>query len=80
MDAPGLPVTPVKFPEGLRLREVETSLDGLVSRDRALTRFVPQGYATPTWVYLEDDQGREFTLVVRPLLGRAEVHDGRIRP
>lgn len=58
--------------------DVETTLDGLVSRGRALTRFVPQGHATPTWVHLEDQAGRTYTVVVRPLLGRAEIRDGRV--
>ncbi len=68
----------VALPEGLRFLDVETSLDGLVSRGRALTRFVPQGYATPTWVHLEDARGRTYSVVVRPLLGRAEIRDGRV--
>lgn len=78
MDTPGLPVKSTRLPEGLRFRDVETALEGTVSQGRALTRFLPQGYATPTWVHLELGEGREVTLVVHPMLGRAEIVEGRI--
>ena len=65
----------MKLPEELRFRDVETTLDGLVSSGRALTRFLPQGYSTPTWVHLEDPDGEPYTLIVHPLLGRAEIFD-----
>jgi cell wall assembly regulator SMI1 len=70
----------VRLPEGLRLREVETTLDGRVARDRALTHFLPQGYATPTWVHLEDDQGNPYTVVIRALPGQVGIYDGRVDP
>ncbi len=79
MEAPSLPVKATRLPEGLRFHDVETSLEGLVSRDRALTRFPPQGYATPTWVYLEDEDGNEYTVAI-DYLGRAEIFDGRVEP
>ncbi len=78
MDAPGLPVKPARLPQGLRFRDVETLLEGTVTRGRALTRFLPQGYATPTWIHLEDEKGREYTVVVHPLLGRARIVEGRV--
>ncbi|RMG89550.1 MAG: hypothetical protein D6708_09765 [Candidatus Dadabacteria bacterium] len=78
MDTPGLPVKPTRLPEGVRFRDVETALEGAVSQGRALTRFLPQGYATPTWVHLELGEDREVTLVVRPMLGRAEIVEGRV--
>lgn len=76
--AEGLPVKETRLPEGLRFQDVETSLDGMVNRGRALTRFLPQGYATPTWVHLEDDRGEQYTVRIHPLLGRVEILDGRI--
>ncbi|GAB6063672.1 hypothetical protein [Deferrisoma palaeochoriense] len=78
MDTPGLPVKPTRLPEGVRFRDVETALEGAVSQGRALTRFLPQGYATPTWVHLEIGEDREVTLVVHPMLGRAEIVEGRV--
>ena len=65
----------VRLPAELRFRDVETTLDGVVSDGRALTRFLPQGYSTPTWIHLEDRDGEPYTLVVHPLLGRAEIFD-----
>ncbi len=78
MDAPGLPVRPTRLPDGMRFRDVETGLEGLVTDGRALTRFLPQGFATPTWVHLEVGDGRQITVVVHPMLGRAEILEGRV--
>ena len=72
------PVPLTALPQELRFRDVETPLDGVVSDGRALTRFLPQGYATPTLIHLEDDEGAVFTVEVRPVLGRAEVFDERV--
>lgn len=76
--SPSLPVGETLLPEGLVFVDVETSLDGLVSEERAMTRFVPQGYATPTWIHLADDD-RQYTLIVNPITGATEIRDGRIR-
>jgi len=79
VEAEGLPVKLTRLPEGLRFRDVETDLSGMerVSDGRALTPFLPQGYAIPTMIHLEDDDGNEYTIEIHPLLGRAEVLDGR---
>jgi len=55
-------------------------LEGLVSQGRALTHFLPQGYATPSWVHLEDEDGNEFTVVIRALPGQVGIYDGRVEP
>ncbi|WP_025323925.1 hypothetical protein [Deferrisoma camini] len=78
MDTPGLPIKPTRLPEGVRFRDVQTALEGTVSSGRALTRFLPQGYATPTWIHLEIGDDQEMTVVVHPLLGRAEILEGRV--
>jgi hypothetical protein len=77
--AAGLPVKLTHLPEGLRFRDVETDLSGMerVSEGRALTPFLPQGYAIPTMIHLADDAGNEYTIQIHPLLGRAEIIDGR---
>ncbi len=51
-----------------------------MSRGRALTHFLPQGYATPTWVHLEDDEGNRYTVVIRSLPGQVEIFDDRVDP
>jgi len=73
-------VRPTRLPDGLRFQDVETAEhnEGQETRGRKLTMFVPQGYATPTWVHLEGDDGEQYTVVVHPLLGRAEILDGRV--
>jgi len=76
---PGLPVGEIRLPEGLRFVDVETSLDGRVAEVRAMTRFVPQGYATPTWIHIADEEEKEYTLIVNPLNGVTEIRDGRVQ-
>jgi len=45
----------------------------------AMTRYVPQGYATPTWIHIEEvGEDRIWTLIVHPLTGRTEIIDGRV--
>ena len=63
----------MRLPPGLRLQAVWTALDGLVSEGEVRTRLRPQGDATHTYVHLADENGTEFTIEVRPLLGRPEV-------
>ncbi len=76
---PSLPVTEVTLPEGLRILDVETTLEGRVADERAMTRFLPQGFSTPTWVHIEDEASDKlYTLVVHPLTGKAEILDGRV--
>lgn len=65
----------VTLPEGLRLAFVWTSLDGLRSEGEAFTRFRPQGDATQTYVHLDDDRGREYTIEVSQLLGKPRVEE-----
>ena len=74
-----LPVSKVILPESLQFVDVETSLDGLVTQQRALTRYLPQGWASPTWIHLVDEEDKEYTLIVHPLTGRAKIRDGRVR-
>jgi len=69
----------VKLPEGLHFADIETSLDGMVYEERAFTRFVPQGYATPTWIHIADEDDNQFTLIINPLTGVTEIVDGRVR-
>lgn len=75
---PALPVGETVLPDGLKFVDVETSLDGLVNEERAMTRFVPQGYATPTWIHLADDDA-QYTLIINPITGATEIRDGRIQ-
>ena len=77
--AEDLPVREAALPEGLRFSDVETSLEGRVAEEFAYTRYLPQGYATPTWIHIVDEEGDEsYTLIVNPLDGRTEIRDGRV--
>lgn len=51
-----------------------------MSRERALTHFLPQGYATATWVHLEDEDGAEYTVRIPSFPGPVEILDGRVEP
>lgn len=73
-----LPVGEVKLPDGLKFTDIETALEGRVADEQAMTRFVPQGYATPTWIHVNDEDERDFTLIVNPLTGVTEIRDGRV--
>lgn len=74
-----LPVKETKLPEGLRFVDVETPYKGREAGEKAMTLFVPQGYSTPTWIHLEEeDDNRLYTLIVNPLTGRTELKDGRV--
>ncbi len=70
----------MRLPEDLRFVDVETAEhnEGKETEGKKLTMFVPQGYATPTWIHIQDDSGALYTVVVHPLLGRAEILDGRV--
>lgn len=63
----------VVLPSGLRFKAVWTPQEGLVSEGEVRTRLRPQGDATHTYVHLEDDDGTQYTIEVRPLIGRPEV-------
>jgi hypothetical protein len=59
--------------------DVETSLEGRITEERAFTRFLPQGYATPTWIHVADEEGENtYTLIIHPLTGKTEIRDGRV--
>ena len=73
-----LPVRETLLPDGLVLVDVETALEGRVDDERAMTRFIPQGWATPTWVHLRYDEDKDYTLIVHPLTGRTEIRDERV--
>jgi len=63
----------------MRFVDIETALEGRVTGGVAMTRYVPQGYATPTWIHIEEvDEERVWTLIVHPLTGRTEIVDGRV--
>ena len=73
-----LPVRETFLPEGLVIVDIETSLEGRITGDTAMTLFIPQGYATPTWVHLQYNEEQDYTLIVHPLTGRTEIHDERV--
>lgn len=67
----------VRLPDSLRLRSVWTPLYGrLETEGEPVTRFRPQGDADHTYVHLEDVDGHEYTVEIRPFLGKAKLSDG----
>jgi len=45
---------------------------------RAATLFRQTGFADSTWIHLEDDDGKAFTIIISPLMGKAEISEGRV--
>ena len=75
----GLPVSEATLPDGLRFTDIENSLEGRVSEGRAYTLFLPQGYATPTWIHIAgEDVEESYTLIISPLTGNTEIRNGRV--
>ncbi len=40
--------------------------------------FTPDGWVEKTFIYLRDGDGKEHTLIVRPLTGDTELHEGTV--
>ncbi len=49
-----------------------------MEEELAMTRFLPQGYSTPTWIHLIEQEEQLYTILINPLTGRTEIHDGRV--
>jgi hypothetical protein len=71
-------VKETKLLGGIKLVAIETPLDGRITSGIGLIRFLPQGYATPTWIHLEDEEDNDYTLIVNPLLGTTRIVNERV--
>ncbi len=46
--------------------------------DEPYIEFSPTGWVEPASIHLRDGDGRDFTLLVEPLMGRTELRDGYV--
>ncbi|NNG08138.1 MAG: prepilin-type N-terminal cleavage/methylation domain-containing protein [Desulfobacteraceae bacterium] len=64
------------LPEGIRVLDIWFSSKGKKMNGQTAIRFNKKGYVQPSAIHLgSDDDGREFTLVLSPFLGRVKVYD-----
>ena len=61
------------FPKGVRVIDVWFREKGKKISGEATIRFSKKGYVPQSAIHLGDEDGREFTLVLSPFLGRVKV-------
>ncbi len=70
----------VRFPLGVRLRDVWVEGMGDFRRGTISTQFYPSGAADATVIHLVDDAGEVLTLAINPYSGRTAIARGDISP
>jgi general secretion pathway protein H len=63
------------LPERVQVLDIWFSSKGKKMTGQTVIRFSKKGYVQPSAIHLGADDGREFTLVLSPFLGRVEVYD-----
>ena len=63
------------LPEGIRVLDIWFSGKGKKMSGQTAIRFNKKGYVQPSVIHLGSDDGRQFTLVLSPFLGRIRVYD-----
>jgi prepilin-type N-terminal cleavage/methylation domain-containing protein len=66
------------FPEGVRVLDVWFWGKGKEMTGQTAIRFSGKGYIQPTVIHLGSEDGREFTLVLSPFLGKIQVYENYI--
>ncbi len=69
-----------RLPEGVSFEAVIVAGEKAPSAGATVVRFTVEGRADPAVVHLSGGEGRMKTVLITPLLGGAEVHDGRVNP
>ncbi len=63
------------LPETVRVLDIWVSSKGKKMTGQTAIRFSKKGYVQPSAIHLGAEDGREFTLVLNPFLGRVTVYD-----
>ena len=63
------------LPESVQVLDIWSRSKGKKMTGQTAIRFSKKGYVQPSAIHLGADDGREFTLVLSPFLGRVEVYD-----
>jgi len=45
---------------------------------KVATLFRQTGFTDSTWIHLEDEDGKAFTIIISPLMGKTEISAGRV--
>lgn len=64
-----------QLPGGVRLLDVWTKAKGKEVDGKTTILFTKKGYIEPSAIHLGAEDGREFTIVLRPFLGKVSVFD-----
>lgn len=62
-----------QLPEGVRIMDVWTIGRGKQAGGDTAIRFTEKGYVEPSVIHMKAMDGREFTLILSPFLGKVEV-------
>jgi general secretion pathway protein H len=62
-----------KLPKGVRFLDIWLEGEGKKQGGETAIRFHKKGYVQPSAIHLGSEDGREFTLVLSPFLGRVQV-------
>ena len=63
------------LPGRVQVLDIWSSSKGKKMTGQTAIRFSKKGYVQPSAIHLGADDGRKFTLVLSPFLGRVEVYD-----
>ncbi|MDB9822806.1 prepilin-type N-terminal cleavage/methylation domain-containing protein [Deltaproteobacteria bacterium] len=66
------------IPEGVRIIDIWLRGEGKKTYGETGIRFTRKGYIQPSMIHLGSEDGRNFTLVLRPFLGKIEVMDSYV--
>jgi prepilin-type N-terminal cleavage/methylation domain-containing protein len=62
-----------ELPPGIRIMDVWSRSRGKIAAGETAIRFTEKGYVEPSAIHLAAKDGREFTLILSPFLGKVEV-------
>jgi general secretion pathway protein H len=62
-----------QLPKGVRILDVWTKARGKAVEGSPAIYFTKKGYFEPSAIHIAAEDGREFTLVLRPFLGKVKV-------
>jgi type II secretory pathway pseudopilin PulG len=66
---------PISLPEGVRILDIWFADAGKQMTGEIGIRFYRKGYIRPSLIHLSSEDGRKFTLALRPFLGKVKVFE-----
>ncbi|MFH1625330.1 MAG: hypothetical protein ABID54_09285, partial [Pseudomonadota bacterium] len=65
----------MSLPDKVKFKDISTRGEGEAIHGTVYTEFVPNGLVENTVIHVENDEGRVFTLMIKPLTGNVKVYD-----